>query len=191
MAFRNHVSAWCWVPTPAPAGLKPTPGWRGVLSRRGRLHIDILGQKRFLLNQADNRIKSSPSKPEYFLSSPEADTYSIKMISARLETVNVSACIPLCCIAIIFLSITRMRNIPKSRKFLKVTCTSSKKTCTRSKCRAGSSLVSWSWTRTKENVRLPSRALTPNLTTNDYLEAYETLFTGNGKKMTSQNRHHT
>ena len=57
----------------------------------GQSQIDFLKQMRLSLDQVDIRIQLSPNKPKYFRMSVEADTYSMKMISARLELVKVAS----------------------------------------------------------------------------------------------------
>ena len=56
---------------------------------RGSLYVGILRQERPTQYKVNIRITLSSNKPEYFLMSPEADTYSIRMITTQLDMVKV------------------------------------------------------------------------------------------------------
>ena len=55
---------------------------------RGRLHVDIFNQERFLPNRCSLRLKLIPHTPAFFLLS-DKDEYAIKLESARFELTKV------------------------------------------------------------------------------------------------------
>lgn len=180
-----------------------------TVTLRGSLHIDFLRQERLLLNQVDIRIKLSPNKPEYFLMSPETDSYSIKMISARLEMVKVglhpsvlnrhnlslnsqNAKYPMRRTEIKTFTIPQgdmhvvkenMYTGQMPRRIVIGVLESDAYHGNFKKCPFNFKNFNLNYVCAFiDGERFPSRALTPNFATNDYLEAYETLFTGNGIK---------
>ena len=180
-----------------------------TVTLRGSLHIDFLRQERLLLNQVDIRIKLSPNKPDFFLMTTEADKYTLKMVSARLEMVKVglhpsvlngnnqalstkNAKYPMRRTEIKTFTIPRgdmhvvkenMFSGQMPRRIVIGILESDAYHGNSKKCPFNFKNFNLNYVCAfVDGERFPSRALTPNFAANDYLEVYETLFTGNGIK---------